>query len=159
MTVIYLREYDCRTYAVTFENITCVRVQTFEDILDYEKNILCVQHLGTILGESEICEMTKIFDGNTILLKISEKNDKHRWVYVSGDKECSFLANDVIYKYISNMGNSLRLYSIAISGEYNYFLTPYFKFIKREMINIDDLLDTNERSVDPYHLHVSRCGK
>ena len=32
-------------------------------------------------------------------------------------------------------------------------------FIKREKINNDELLNTNERSVDPYDLHVSQCGK
>ena len=27
------------------------------------------------------------------------------------------------------------------------------------MINNDEILNTNEKSVDPYDLHVSRCGK
>ena len=57
------------------------------------------------------------------------------------------------------MGNNLTPYSLAIGSEYIYFLTPYFKFVKRKKINNDDLLETNERSVDPYDLHVSRCGK
>ena len=26
-----------------------------------------------------------VIDGNTILLKISEENDKHRYVYIGGD--------------------------------------------------------------------------
>ena len=30
-----MAEYKCRSYAVTFENDSCVRVQKFEDILDY----------------------------------------------------------------------------------------------------------------------------
>ena len=33
---------------------------------------------------------------------------------------CSFLTNDKIYKYISNMGNNLVPYSIAV-GEENIF--------------------------------------
>ena len=99
------------------------------------------------------------FDGNTILLKLSEENDKHRWMYIGCDKVCSFLTNDDIYKYISNMGNNLTPYSLAIGSDYIYFFTPYFKFVKREMINNDDLLKTNERSDDPYDLHVSWCGK
>ena len=49
---------------------------------------------------------------------------------------CSFLTNDNIYRYISSTGNNLTPYSIAIGEENIYFLTPYFKFIKRE--NIDD---------------------
>ena len=51
----------------------------------------------------------KIFDGNSILLKISEENDKHRWIYIGGDKVCSFLTNDDIYNYISTMGIILTL--------------------------------------------------
>ena len=60
MTVINLTDYNCTRYAITFENIGCVTVQMFEDIPDYEKNISCVKPLRTILGKSEICEMTKI---------------------------------------------------------------------------------------------------
>ena len=44
-----------------------------------------------------------VFDGNTILLKTSEENHKHRYVYIGGDMICSFLTNDNIYKYISIM--------------------------------------------------------
>ena len=167
MTVIYLTEFNRRRYAVTFKNIGCVRVQHFKDIPHYERNVLCVKPLRMILGKSGFCRMTEIsgdydkekYDGNTILLKISEEKDKHRWVYLGGDKVCSFLTNDDIYKYISNMGNTLTPYSIAIGDEYIYFLTPHFKFIKREMFINDEIMNTNERSVDPYDLHVSRCGK
>ena len=126
MTVTYLTEYNCTRYAATFENNGCIRVQKFEDIPDYEKNIFCVKPLRTILGKSEICEMTKIsraydkkiFDGNTIILKISEENDRHRWVNIGGDKVCCFLTIDHFYKNISNMGKNLTPYSIAIGGEY-----------------------------------------
>ena len=54
------------------------------------------------------------------------------------------------------MGINLTPYGIAIGSEYIYFSTPLFKFIKREMINNDELLNTNERSVDPYDLHNSQ---
>ena len=57
------------------------------------------------------------------------------------------------------MGNILTSYSIAIGSEYIYFLIPHFKLNKGEMINNDEFLITNERSVDPYDSHVSRCGK
>ena len=59
MTVIYLTEYNFMRYAITFETNGCARVQKFEDIPDYEKNIICVKPLRTILVKSEICEMTK----------------------------------------------------------------------------------------------------
>ena len=167
MTVIYLEEYSCNIYAVTFENIGCVRVQKFKDILHYEKNILCVKPLGMVLGKSEICRMTEVagaydkgnYDGNTILLKISEENDKQRLVYMGGDKVCSFLTIDDKYKYISNMGNNLTPNSFAIGDEYIHFLTPHFKFIKREMIKNDEIMNKLKKSVNPYDLHVSRCGK
>ena len=60
------------------------------------------------LGKSESCMMTamsrafdkSVFDGNTIILKLSEENDKHRYLYTGGDMICSFLTNDKIYNYI-----------------------------------------------------------
>ena len=52
------------------------------------------------------------------------------------------------------MGNSLTPKGIAIGSEYIYFLTPHFKFNKKEMINKDDVLNKNERGVDPYDFHV-----
>ena len=55
-----------------------------------------------------------VFDGNTVLLKISEENGRHRYVYIGGNMICSFLTNDNIYRYTSNMGNNLTRYSIAI---------------------------------------------
>ena len=70
-----------------------------------------------------------VFDGNIILLKKSEENDKHRYVYIGGDMVCSFLTNDKIYIYISSVGNNLTPYSIAIGMENIYFLTANFKFI------------------------------
>ena len=119
------------------------------------------------LGKSEVCDMTlksgalnkSVFDGNTILLKISEENDRHRYVYIGGDMICSFLTNDNIYKYISNMGNNLTPYSIAIGDESIYSMSPHFKFIIKEKINDNELLKTNKTTVDPFDYHVSNCGK
>ena len=66
------------------------------------------------LGKSQICKMTmflgafdkKVFDGNTILLKIGEENGRHKYVYIGGDLVCSFITSDKIYENISNMGNN-----------------------------------------------------
>ena len=60
------------------------------------------------MGKSECCMMTaysvafdkKCFVGNTILPKMGEENNKHRYVYIGGDMVCSFLTNDKTYKYI-----------------------------------------------------------
>ena len=52
---------------------------------------------------------------------------------------CSFLTNDRIYKYISNMGNNLTPYSIAIGFENIKYLTPYFKFTKKQNIDVGDI--------------------
>ena len=94
--------------------------------------------METFLGKSKICDMTltsgasdnSVFDGNTILHKISKENDKHRYVYIGGDMVCSFLSDDIIYECISSMGNNLTPYVIAIGMENIYFLTPLFIFIK-----------------------------
>ena len=84
-------------------------------------------------------EDKEVFNGNTIIIKVSEENSKHRYVYIGGDMVCSYLTNDKIYKYISNMGNSLTPYSIAIGWEKIYFLTPYFRVIKKENIDVDNI--------------------
>ena len=83
----------------------------------------------------------KVFDGNTILLKVSEEIGKNKYVYIGGDRVCSFMTNDNIYEYISNMGNNLSPYSVATSEEYYYLLAPNFNFIKKDKIDYDAILD------------------
>ena len=90
---------------------------------------------------SNCCICKEVFEGSTILLEIGKEDNKHRYVYIGGDMVCSFLPNDKIYKYISNMGNKLSLYSIATGEENYYLLAPNFKFFKKDMIDYDTLLD------------------
>ena len=100
-----------------------------------------------------------VIDGNTILLKISEENNKHRYLFIGGDMVCSFLTNDEIYKNISNMGNILIPYSIAIGDEKIHFLTPEFEFIERENIKTVKSMERNENFVDLFDYHDSVCRK
>ena len=100
-----------------------------------------------------------VFDGNTISLRIGEENDKHRYVYIGGDMICYFLTNDNISKYISNLTKNVTPYSVAVGYENVSFLTPHFNYIKRELINDDELLNANENSSDPLDYHVSNCGE
>ena len=72
---------------------------------------------------------------------------------------CSFLTNDKIYKYISNMGYILVPYSIVIGEENIYFLTPHFKFNRREIITNIELMETNKNFFDLFDYNVSNCGK
>ena len=113
---------------MTFRKNGWIKVQKFKDISDDKNNIYCAKPLELFLGRSESCLMTafsgafnkSVFDGNTILLKTIEENNKHRNLYIGGDMVCSFLNNDEILKYISNMGNNLVPYSIAL-GEKIFF--------------------------------------
>ena len=147
MTIIYVAEHNCECLAVTFRNNGMIRVQKLEDVSDDENIIYEINPMETFIGKSEDCNMTEfsgardkeVFHGNTISLKIGEENNKHRYVYIGGDKVCSFLANDRIYKNISNMGNNLTQYSIAIGWENIYYLTPYFRYIKKKNIDVDDI--------------------
>ena len=141
MTIIYVTENNTKSYAVTFQNKGWIEVQKFEDVSNDKIIIYKVNPMETFLGKSQLCDMTEfsgsedkeVFDGNTILLKISEENNKHRYVFIGGDMVCSFLTNGRIYKYISNMANNLSPYSIA-TGE-NYLLAPNFKFIRKDKID------------------------
>ena len=124
-----------------------IRVQKLEDVSDDKNIIYETNPMETFIGKSLLCNMTKfsraedkeVFNGNTILLKVGEENNRHRYVYIGSDQVCSFLTNDKIYKYISNMGNNLSPYSIAIGWEIIYYLTPYFRFIRKENIDVDDI--------------------
>ena len=98
------------------------------------------------------------FNGNTILLKISEENDKNRYVYIGGDKIYSFITNDHIPKYFSIMGNNMIPYSIAVGEENVYFLSPQCKYTKRVIIREVHLLKTNGNSVDPFDYHLEKHG-
>ena len=74
-----------------------------------------IKHIETFLSKSEACHMTmysgasdkSLFDGNTILLKLNEECNRHRFVHIGGKMVCSFLTNDNNYEFISNMGNYL----------------------------------------------------
>ena len=142
MTIIYVTENNTKRYAVTYQNKGWFKVQKLEDVSDDENIIYEVNPMETFIGKSQLCNMTEfsgaedkeVFDGNTNLLKVSEENKKHRYVYIGGDQVCSFLTNDKIYKYISNMGNNLTPYSTAIGWENKYFLTPYFRYIKKKIL-------------------------
>ena len=48
---------------------------------------------------------------------------------------CSFLTNDRIDEYISNMGSNLCPYNVATGEEHYYLLTPSLKFIKKDKID------------------------
>ena len=147
MTIVYVTENHTKCYAVTSQNKGCIKVQKFEDVSDDKKIIYEVNPIETFIGKSQLCDMTEfsgakdkqVFDGNTILLEIGKEKNKQGYVYIGGDMVCSFLTNDRIYKNISNMGNNLTPYSIAIGWETIYYLTPYFEFIKKDNIDVDDI--------------------
>ena len=142
MTIIYITENNCQRYVVTLQNKGWVKVQKFEDVSNDKNIIYEVNPMETFIGKSQLCNMTEVsgakdkevFDGKTILLEIGIENNKHRYVYIGVDMVSSFLTNDRIYKYISNMGNKLTPYSIAIGWENIYYLTPYFKFTKEQKL-------------------------
>ena len=64
---------------------------------------------------------------------------------------CSFLTNDRIYKYISNMGSNLSPYSIAIGEKKICYLKPHFKFSKKQNINEDNI--SNCQKLKTYKNH------
>ena len=150
MTVIYITENNCECYAVTFQNNGFVQVQQFEDVSESDKNIIySINPMETFLGKSKSCSMTALsgafdkacFDGNTILLKVGIENGKYKYVYIGGNMLCSFLTSDNKYEYISNMGRNLSPYSFAIGKENYYLLTPNFKYIKKDKIDYNTILD------------------
>ena len=149
MTIIYITEDNCERYGVIFQNIGYVKEQKIEDISNDKNTIYSVKPMRIFLGKSQVCNMTmfsgafdkNVFDGNTILPKISEENEKHKYVYIGGDMVSSFMTSDNIYEYISNMGINLVPYSIAIGEKNYYLLTPIFACFKKDKIDYDTILD------------------
>ena len=149
MTIIYVTEYNTKCYAVTSQNRGWIKVQKIEDVGDDKNIIYEINPIEIFIGKSQLCDMTEfsgakdkgVFDGNTILLEIGKENNKHKYVYIGGDMVCSFLTNGKIYEYVSNMGNKLSPYSVATGEENYYLLAPNFKFIKKDMIDYDAILD------------------
>ena len=149
MTIIYVTEDNCQCYGVTLQKKGWVSVQKLKDVSEEKIILYKVNPMETVLGKSQLCDMTefsgakdkKVFDGNTILLKVNEENNKHRYVYIGGGMVCSFLTNDRIYKYISNMGNNLNPYSIGRGEENYYLLARNFKFFKKDKLDYDTILD------------------
>ena len=86
MTIIYVCESICERLAVTTWNKGFVRVQRLEDVSNDDNIIYEVNPMETFIGKSEDCNMTEfsgarnreVFNGNTILLKVNEENNKHR---------------------------------------------------------------------------------
>ena len=162
MTIIYSTENNTERLAVTFKNNGIVKIQKFEDLSNDENIIYEVNPIRSFIGKSQLCDMTEfsgaedkeVFDGNTILLEIGKENNKHRYTYIGGDMVCSFLTNDRIYKYISNMGNNLTPYSTAIGFENIYYLTPYLKFVEKGK-------DIDEDDIDKLfnYQNISNCRK
>ena len=166
MTVIFLTEYNPKKYAVTLQKNKRVKVQKFEDSSDDSNVIYNIHPLEVFVGKSEVCDMTEIsgardrlvFDGKTILLRISEGNNKHKFLYIGVDMLCTFLLIDRIYRYILLTGINLLSCSIAKCEENIYFLTPHFRFVKKDKIDENELLNTNEDFFIPFDYHVSECG-
>ena len=106
MTIIYITENNTERYGVTFQNNGCVKVQNFEDISNNKNTIYSVKPMRIFLGKSQVCNMTmfsgalekKVFDGNTILLKIRDENEKHKYFYLGGDMVCCIMTSDNIYE-------------------------------------------------------------
>ena len=97
MTLIYVTENNCECYGVTFQNNGCVKVQKLEDLSNDINIILKVKPVETFLGKCQLCNQ-KVFHGDTILLKIGEENNKHKYVYIGGDMVFTFLTSERIYK-------------------------------------------------------------
>ena len=105
MTIIYITAHNTKCYGVTFQNNECLKVQKIEDISYDESTILNKKPIERFLGKSQACHMTMmsgafdrtVFDGNTILLKINEECNGHRYVYIGGNMVCSFPTNDKMY--------------------------------------------------------------
>ena len=69
----------------------------------------------------------------------------------------SFTTIDKIYEYLSNLGNNLCPYSVAKGEENYYLLAPNFKFIKKDKIDYDTILDRLYPCEGEYFKELELC--
>ena len=147
--MIYITENNCRCYGVTYKNNGRVKVQKFKNISKDENTIQCVKPMRPFLGKSQVCNITlfsgalnkSVFDGNIILLKLSEEKGRNKYVYIGGDMVFSFMTSGNICDFVPNMAINLCPYSVA-TGEKNYYLlAPNFKFNKKDKVDYDAILN------------------
>ena len=136
MPVKSLTEYDTKCCRVEIENYDPVKVLKYKNTYDDVITLLCAKPLETFFGRCDVTnKLSKlgslddsVVKENTILLKISEKYNKNRYVYIGRDKIYSFTTNDHILKFIYNTGNNMIPYSIAVGEENVFFLSPPGKY-------------------------------
>ena len=84
MTIIYVTEYNTKCYGMTYQIKGWVKVQKLKDISDDKNFIYEVNPMDVFVGKSQLCDMTEfsgaeakeVFDGNTILLRIGQENNR-----------------------------------------------------------------------------------
>jgi hypothetical protein len=88
--------------------------------------------LKVYIGKTQLTEFStenqKVFDGNTILLKIR----KSKYVYISYDIEEFSTPNDDIISYYSPVGNSDVPYPFAFSKTNTYIFNDEIKYISND---------------------------
>ena len=166
MPLIYLTEYNTKCCRVEIENNDLVKILKHKNTYDDDTIILRTKLTELFYGKSDLTNMLiklgsldySVFNGKTILLKISEENNKNRYLYIDGDKIYSFINNDLILTKVANMGNNMIPYSTAVGEENVYFLSPHCNYTKRVIVRDVDLLKTNGNSVDPFDYHLENHG-
>ena len=138
---------------IVYENKSC-KINN-EPLFEFEaKNIFIGDSRRCSLTENSDCYDDSSYDGNTILLEISD----YKYVYISGREILQFETNDKIIDYMSLMGNNQVPTAIGIGDKNTYFISDHYKFIANDKISENTLLKATNITCDPYYYHLNRNG-
>ena len=94
----------------------------------------------------KIHTVTNAFSGATNQTNFEKK-------IISGHQIARFATEDKVIDFISNAGNNMFLYAIAVGEKYTFFSSDQYKFIENE--RIEDFLNSTNGVV---HYHELKCG-
>ena len=137
MTLIYIVVNNCDNLAVSITDDGEVKLQNFEDISEKKNVIYQNKPLRLFISDKDN------YKGTSILLYNGKENNRYNYVHIGADNVYSFQTEYEIYDFVSRMGNNSTPYSIALSQEHTYYLSPYHRYT-----NIEDDNDIREDDIN-----------
>lgn len=119
----------------------------------YDKLILTISPYEKVFIGKDTNEMLnisrKLQNGNTILIKQPDKQDKHTYIFVGNDGIYSFEPHEEIKKYVSPIGNNDVPYPYAVDNK-NYYLMLDGVYIPKDEV---------EKGITPYEYYYFKIPK
>jgi hypothetical protein len=138
-----------KTYFVHIKKDNTVIIHKVDENNNYDKIIKKYTVKKVIVGKFN---NLKYYDGNTILLKITDD----KYVYI-GNKIYEFKMLDEFKKYYSLVGNSDVSYPVLVGSEYVYFMLDS-DYISKDLVKVNN--NNYEDAYSNYYKELmKKCNK